>query len=354
MKILQICAYSAPYEGNFIKSLKALERCALEHGDETIYCFPKVNRNIDWCREIEMNHIVYYLPLSHARFLPKTYLMLKRIFKENPDIAIAHSHFELYDTPLTLTAPKSVKIFWHLHDAIGTYLHGIYKYIWKIHYCWLSKRAILLSVSEKHKRVVIKLGFSSENAYYEPNAIDTERIRQVVPDRKTDTDFLILGWDYIRKGVDLAEESIKLLSCNVKLGVAGGNVNEQTEIGRYSIVNVTPNNDINILFESTKCFLHISRAEGMSYALLEALYAGLPVIISNIEENMIAKNFPTAFIVKNEDVEEISSAMRSLISNDFKLSETHVQKSRKMIEDNYSIQSWAERIFNDYMTLSIK
>ena len=351
MKILQVCAYSAPYPGNFMKSLFALEKEAKNNGYSTVYCFPEKNKELDWCVELEKTNKVYYLPLRHARVLPKTYLQLIKIFKENPDICYAHSHFELYDNPLIITAPQNVKIFWHLHDAIGNYLHGVYKYVWKLHYSLFSKRAFLLSVSEKHKRVVVDLGFRESRAYYIPNAIDTERVLEVLPDRDKKYDFIIFGWDYFRKGVDLAISAVGDSSSELTLGIVGGNITNLNDTQKKYIHNVKPSTDINQVFSSTKCFLHISRAEGLSYALLEALYSGLPVIVSDIEENLIAQEFPTAIMVKSEDVDEIREAMLRLVNNDFQLTSQDVQKTRSLIEEHYSINLWAKKIFNAYKTL---
>lgn len=351
MKILQICAYSAPYPGNFMKSLLALEREAKNNGYTTLYCFPEKNKELDWCIELEKTNKVYYLPLRHARILPKTYLQLRKIFNENPDICYAHSHFELYDNPLIITAPKNVKIFWHLHDAIGNYLHGVYKYIWKLHYSLFSKRAYLLSVSEKHKKVVINLGFRESRAFYIPNAIDTERVVEVSPNRESRYDFIIFGWDYLRKGVDLAITAVGEYNGRFTLGVVGGTITNLNEVEKRYIHNVTPSTDINQIFSSAKCFLHISRAEGLSYALLEALYSGLPVIVSDIEENLIAKEFPTAIMVKSEDVEEIKGVMKELFDKKFQLTPQDVLETRRMVEEHYSIKLWAKKIFNAYRTL---
>lgn len=351
MKILQICAYSAPYPGNFMKSLLALEREAKNNGYTTLYCFPEKNKELDWCIELEKTNKVYYLPLRHARILPKTYLHLRKIFNENPDICYAHSHFELYDNPLIITAPKNVKIFWHLHDAIGNYLHGVYKYIWKLHYSLFSKRPYLLSVSEKHKQVVINLGFPESRAFYIPNAIDTGRICEVNPNRDKQYDFIIFGWDYYRKGVDLAISAIESLKRRFTLGIVGGNVSNLNEIQMGKIYNVKPSTDINQIFSSATCFLHISRAEGLSYALLEALYSGLPVIVSDIEENLIAKGFPTAIMVKSEDVEDIKGAIIELADKDFHFSSQEIQETRRLIEEGYSIGLWAKKVFHAYRTL---
>lgn len=347
MKILQVCAYSAPYPGNFIKSLLALEKQANNQGYKTIYCFPEKNKELDWCKELENTNTVYYLPLRHARILPATYWRLYRIFKDNPDICYAHSHFELYDNPLVLVAPKKVKIFWHLHDAIGNYLHGIYMYVWKLHYTLFSRRVHLLSVSEKHKNVVINLGFDESRTLYIPNAIDTDRISLIDAKCEIQYDFIIFGWDYLRKGVDLAISAVR--DSKFLLGVVGGNI-DKSEL-QNNVYNVKPSNDINSIFSSAKCFLHISRAEGLSYALLEALYSGLPVIVSDIEENLIAREFPTAYLVKNEDVEEIKHVMQHLAEMKFKLTLHDIQETRRLIEDKYSIQLWAQNILNIYHTL---
>lgn len=342
MKILQICAYSAPYEGNFIQSLKALELLSNEQGYETIYCFPEVNKSISWCNEFSKGRIVYYLPLSKARIKFKTYHILKSIFKSHKDIIIAHSHFELYDIPLTLTAPKRIKIFWHLHDAIESYLHGIYKYVWKFQYSFFSKRVILLSVSELHKETVIKLGFPRNQAYFIPNGIDVNRIKRH-NSNNSEQDFIIFGWDYFRKGVDLAEKAIK--HTKFSLGIIRQHTTNNTQ---HNITNISPNEDINKIYNLGRCFLHISRAEGMSYALLEALYSGMPVIVSNIPENQIAQEFPTAYMVENENVESIINIMKKLKNKNFAIDENKIIQTRQIINIKYSTINWAINILKYY------
>ena len=353
MKILQICAYAAPYEGNFIKSLIALAMEAAKENLQTIYCFPETCKELDWCKTLENVYKVYYVPLAHARILPKTYFILRKIFIENPDILYAHSHFELYDTPLALMAPSSVKVFWHLHDAISTYLQGVKKYVWKIHYSLFSKRAILLSVSKKHMRVVVNLGFNEKNAYYEPNAIDTERIKIVSKNRETKCDFLIFGWDYYRKGVDLAIKAIAKVKSNKILGIVGLDGESVTRHNGYTCIDIKSSSDVNEIFNKSRCFLHISRAEGLSYALLEALYSGLPVIVSDIEENQIAADFPTAVMVRNENVDDIVNAMNLLMNNNYENPDEAINRSRHLIDEFYSISSWAKRILNDYKTIEL-
>ena len=85
----------------------------------------------------------------------------------------------------------------------------------------------------------------------------------------------------------------------------------------------------------------------MSYALLEAIYAGLPVICSDIKENKFAKVFPTVKMVKNEDVNDIYRKMQEIIEkNDF--SEEDVLKSREIIDNQYSISCWVKNMVKQY------
>lgn len=82
MKILHICAYAAPYGGNFLKSLLFLDKEVQKKGYETVFCFPEKNKDLDWCKQLEVTYKVYYVPLAHARILLKTYLVLKRILRK--------------------------------------------------------------------------------------------------------------------------------------------------------------------------------------------------------------------------------------------------------------------------------
>ena len=110
MTVLQICAFGAPSPGNFISSLTSLEQTLSEEGIQTIYAFAETAKGRPWCEELCKRAKVYFLPVSHARILPKTYQIVRQIYQEN-QIDIVHSHFELYDIPATAMAPKNTKVF---------------------------------------------------------------------------------------------------------------------------------------------------------------------------------------------------------------------------------------------------
>lgn len=351
MTVLQVCAYAAIYEGNFIKSLKELGKALSEKDINMIYAFPESCREIEWCRKLEKTTSVYYLPLAKARIKPATYKILKEIYAQHNDISVIHSHFELYDVPVSMTAPKGVKVFWHLHDAIQEYAALRYKIEHKLQYGVFYKNAILLSVSEKHKEYAISKGFPRCNTRFVANGLDTNRIKSVDYTTEKEYDYLMFGWEIERKGVDLCVEAVKKLDDELKVGIVGIDKTREELEARYGknerVEVIDPVDDINKLYGKSNCFLHISRAEGLSYALLEAIYAGLPVICSDISENAFAQRFPTVVMVKNEYVVDISKAMKAQLDNPVP-NDDAVIVSRKIIEDEYSVSCWVKNIMSYY------
>lgn len=356
MVVLQACAYAAPTEGNFIPSLLGLERALQSRGIQTIYAFPERARDKDWCKKLRQYTKVYFLPEAQARIRPETYRLFRRIYQEN-NVGIVHSHFELYDVPATITAPKGTKVIWHLHDALKANYRKAsvsHRILWHLQYGVFSRRAVLLSVSQEHARFVQELGFKPDRIHYLPNGINTERIRLEKLDAKRECrEFLMFGWEVRRKGVDLLVEAAKQITdSELKVRVVG-----QEDCERYlreadapqSVVFSRPVSNINILYGNCAAFVHISRAEGLSYALLEALYAGLPVICSDIPENLFAKEFRNVLWIRNGNAEDLVKALCSMMELCRQIRQEDVEFNRSLILGNYSLETWVSRVLTHYL-----
>lgn len=351
MTVLQVCAFGAEHPGNFIASLGALERALASKGVKTIYAFVERAADKDWCKEICKRTKVYFLPEAKARILPKTYQIMRSIYNEN-EVDIVHTHFELYDIPATVTAPKTAKIFWHLHDALKqNYTKGNMsrKILTILQYGVFHKHAVMLSVSEEHGKFANNIGFPENRILYCPNGINISRI-QPLTTPKVDGYFLLFGWDVIRKGVDLVVLATQLIKTpDTHIVIVG-----QDECREYLSTNcmspmVTfrePVDDINKLYRSASCFLHVSRAEGLSYALLEALYAGLPVICSDIPENQFAKIFRNIYFVNVDNHEQIAIAMDNIRSQNITCDD--IEYNRRLILECYSLDAWVQRLIQLY------
>lgn len=354
MTVLQVCAYGADYPGNFIASLEALEAALKEKGIHTIYAFVEKASAKPWCKEIQKRTKVYFLPEAKARILPKTYRIFHRIYRENA-VDIVHSHFELYDIPATVAAPKGTKIFWHLHDPInpGTGLRGI---LWKLQYGVVGKRANLISVADFYRDAVIKMGFPAAQAVTVLNCINLNRIRDCRNSTEKPYDFLTFGWDFYRKGDDLILQACDRLERDGYQFRLLLNGNEQTWPKLEQYLNGrkpaylecgNPVSDINQLFDNSKVFIQTSRRETFSYAVCEAAYAGLPVISSDIAGLEWAHELPSVTFFPSEDVQTLYEAMKTFLDGQT-ISEQAVQKSRKHIEDTLSLEVWAKHVMEHY------
>lgn len=355
--VLQVCAFGAPNPGNFIASLLALEKCLKDKGFETVYAFAETAKDKQWCMEICKKHRVYFLPVAKARILPSTYMLLKKIYSEN-DICIAHSHFELYDIPVTVTAPKAVKIFWHLHDPLPDKISGLHGLLTRIQYGIIGKKATLLSVSEYYRKQVIKLGFPAKQSVTILNGISLDRIQPVQINRNDcKYTFLTFCWDFYRKGTDLILTACDRMYEEGYLFNILLNGNNQTwpyvqkhyrnNIPSY-IVCGDPVENVNLLYSNAVSFVQASRRETFSYAVCEAAYAGLPTISSDIAGLEWAHDLSTVLFFEKENIDELYECMKKIVSKSWRLKDDDVRSSRNIIEKQFSLKNWCEKILQIY------
>lgn len=354
MTVLQVCAFGAEHPGNFIASLEALERALASKGVKTIYAFVERAADKDWCKEICKRTKVYFLPEAKARILPKTYQITRDIYNEN-EVDIVHTHFELYDIPATVTAPKTAKIFWHLHDPIMPG-NGLRSILWKLQYGCVGKRATLLSVADYYRNVAVGLGFPKGQTELVLNGIDLNRITKKLSDVIPEYDFLTFGWDFERKGDDLIIRACDKLA---KEGyrfrlLLNGNESTWTKLDEFLegrtpayLVKGNPIENVSELFENSKVFIQASRRETFSYAVCEAAYSGLPVISSDIAGLEWAHNLPTARFFENEDVEGLYNQMKAFLDGE-NATDCDICASQEYIKANLSVDAWAQNIIAYY------
>lgn len=354
MTILQVCTYAADYAGNFIASLELLEKKMGEKGYRTIYAFPKAAEDKLWCREIQKRTRVYFLPQAKARILPKTYQIFHRIYREN-EVAIVHTHFELYDIPATVTAPKGTKIFWHLHDPLKQH-SGLRGLLWKIQYGIIGRKAKLLSVADHYRNLAVEMGFPRTQTQVILNGINLDRIHAVDPGRETQFDFLTFGWDFERKGGDMildACQRLKEEGYTFKL-LFNGNAQTWPKVEEYLqgrkpawLTLGSPVENVGQLFDASALFIQASRRETFSYAVCEATYAGLPVISSDIAGLEWAHELPAVQFFESENTQQLYALMRSFLE-DRSVSDADISKSREVICSSYSLSVWAENVIRAY------
>ena len=356
MMVLQVCAYAAPYEGNFMQSLFALEKQLLKDSVETVYAFPENAKNHKWIQQLEKRAVVYYLPLYRSKFNPTVYKMLRMIYSEHPEIGIVHSHFEQYDIPVALTAPKGMKVYWHLHDpvVVKNDLRGL---LMRFQYGIVGKRARLISVCEKYRQDMVQIGFPEKQSITVINGVCLNRVGHLRKEKEMD--FVTFGWDYYRKGDDViltACERLQNEGYKFKF-VLNGLASTWTKLEeRYNggdpafLVRGEPVENIDQLFEKCKCYIQASRRETFSYAVCEAAYAGLDVISSDIPGTVWAHELPTVEFFENEDADGLYQLMKKRLDGKC-ASEMKIEETRRIIEESYSVDVWVSKIKECYRSM---
>ena len=355
MNILQVCAYAAPYEGNFMKSLYALDKRLTQMGHSTVYAFCEYAKDKEWVKLLQKRRKVYFLPQRFARINPLTYIQLRNIIKKE-NIELVHSHFELYDLPLGAVTPRGCKLFWHLHDPIILESRKSRNLLYKLQYRFFGKHATLFSVCDYYKETAIRFGFNADKAVTILNGIDLGRVSYPYIQEKC-VDFLTFGWDFYRKGSDIIFRALEKLAengysfrfifnCNNQTLSAvdtyfGNNKPSWLEIGK-------PVEDINELFAVSRVFIQASRRETFSYAVCEAAYAGLDVISSDIYGLEWAHTIPGVSFFESENVEQLYRMLKKRLDNQFYFPTSVVESSRRIIEECFSVQVWVSRVIEQY------
>lgn len=351
MIILQVCAYTATYGGNFIASLLSLDEELRKKDIETRYLFPESVRNTEWCLQIQKKAIVYFAGMN--RFSIKTYQQVRNAMKH---AHIIHSHFELYDCIVALARKKNQRLFWHLHDSFDDEIDLPHRIINKLQYKYLSKKVTLISPSRHYANRVAELGFDNSRIRELANCINVRRLKydgSVLPKY----DFLIFGGFYQVKGLDILLNACRILRSRYSgwtVGVVGYDSTWDWVDKNYAdlesfIQKLPPSKDISKYYNESSVFLSASRRECFSYALLEALYMGKPAIVSEIPGNKWATKYETVLTFASENEEELAQCMERYLNKRHWFSEGAKVKVSEEVEKMYGITRWVEEMERIYL-----
>ena len=336
--ILIVTDYIAPYEGNFIRSLKKLEESLIDDGNNLYYVFSSKAKKIDWV-----------LKLNNTMFLednPKDNLkLLNKIIKEK-NIDTLYSHFCLPKTQLVVKIVtkinRKVKLYQHFHNHFDLPKNILKKIIFK----YIFKGDLNIGCS---KDVANTLPY--KNKAYVTNAIDFSRLdnyEKIKIDKNNNFIILMFGYTYYRKGVDLAIKAIsKLGKDNIILAIS---VSKDVESFKESIEKdfgeipsfvkiLEPRNDIATYYKASNLFLSAAREEGFCYAIVESMYCGIPCICTELPGQ--PNEIPFLLKIDKENVEQLKEKIELVIKKQIDFNEEQV---KEYLIKTYGIDNWVEQI----------
>lgn len=364
--ILQFLKFSAPYPGNFMQSLIKLDEVAKKAGVDTVYLFCTDTSHVAWMQAFMKDHEnVYFLSGSYFKDLS----LVKRILKQH-QVKYVHTHFTTAKhNSLIKVANLSygAKLFTinHLHNhqpAEGT-LKALVKNL-------LTHTDLYIgcsqSVGEDYKKTHPQ---HSNKTTFVTNGIEFTRLDANVKLDKKDFQipvdakiFLMFGFDYHRKGVDVLLEAMKNLRTkgeDVYLMISlSRNKEKLTETIKQNFGElpswlkiVEAREDVGTYFKFADCFVSASREEGLATSLVEAVYCGCPIITSNIP-GPNSLGIPHTYLFESEDVAGLQKQMEAVMA----LSDADIKNITAEQKDyavkNFGIDIWAEKIFAIYQGLN--
>lgn len=353
--VIQAMGFSAPYPGNFIASIISLTDAMAESGIGSIVVAPMEARQRPWVSEFERREIPIYYVDRQANVRAKTKFLLEVASRHNTQLI--HTHFSLFEVSAAIAARIGrFRAIWHARGILETKGFGnTARNIIKRRVLGNGLVHRMVAVSDAVAESLIKSGVSAGKVTTIYNGIDTSRFPHVASDvrerireengleRETRI-FLFFGRDPYVKGLDVFVSAIQGLPReelnNARFFVVSGEKNadelrKQVE-GVASIEVVSPRADVENLFYMADCFVSASRTEAFSFAVGEAMCAGLPVIACGLpwyepagagflpfprnDAVGLRKRLEFVLRAKHEDLRELGIRNRNFVTSKFPLS----------------------------------
>ena len=355
--ILLISNYAAPYRGNFIPSLEAIER-HLPGGSKVFYAFPLVAQNIPWMQEFALHHKVVFLQTAFYGKKPHraSLVQLSRLIKQE-QIDVVHTHFIEGNINLWLLKKRTrVRFVANLHNH---YIPTGRLWLWR---AWLFRKTndYVIGDSSSVSESAFAINVKKEKVVTILNSIQFSRLDDYqLQDWKHEYKHTILmfGYPWHRKGVDVVAKAIHLLNQqtqSIQLCIAQSGGVEATNEGIRSALGYMPNWVKNLppierladYYNSADIFISGGREEGLSYSPIEAAYCQCDVICSDIPGN--PTDIPTIGLYSVEDVDALSAMIAERLAFSAEKKLNNKQQQHDYVFEHYNVENWAEEVIKIY------
>ncbi len=358
-RCLEICSIASEFPGSFVKNMQALIERAEKEQIKIEFVFPPQAQEHLWCKQLSQKTKVHFVEASKAALNPKTYAQLGKILRKG-NYDIVHCHYESYDIPT-----KVLKSFYHLRFRLICHLHcnpvaclEIYSPLkqiyYKIMYKYFTVGNELIAINKNDADVIAKFA-KKATVHTILNGIDINDLKQKELANFSCT-FMMHGWEFYRKGVDLVIEACKFLhekGYTFKT-VINGNENTKKLIDEYLngvlydfLEFQEPQYNRNDFFDLSPVFIMASRSETFNYGIAEASYLGKHIITSDIHGVSWSFCLPNVHTFKSESVQELANLMEEYLlkGNEWEFDKQAVSN---YIADRYSDSAWSKALIELY------
>ena len=368
--VLHLTDYGAPYEGNFVASLRALEQRLGTDGMRMLYVFPKRAGDMPWAQAMRREKPNVFLIECNGFF---AYVrQIRRLLREN-DVTILHAHFIHYKQKLAAllaanTCGHRVQTVLHLHNHLAIPKSPLRALPQRFYLPFVSR---FVCCSRSVAQHLIADGIAPTRVAIAENAIAFERLDAFEPLTKEslgipagDRVALLFGFHFLRKGVDLAVEAVRALRESgeaVTLVVVLSSRQEEVKAAILqqlqaqelpSWIRLLPaRSDVAAYYHLADVFLSPSREEGFCYALVEAAYCKTLVLASAIDAQKDLALPPESFVPPDDAAALSSAILRELNAPHTPERERALEAAKRRVVDSYALNVWSERVLGVYLEI---
>jgi glycosyltransferase involved in cell wall biosynthesis len=369
--IVHAAHFAAPYGGNFIASLAALRNGCAKRDWDFVLVLPEAARPRPWCGELLAGGWrIHFLPDKASPV--RTARQLVRIVARENGI-ILHTHFTAYDivawvaSRLARMRGKKVGLVWHGHSDFSVKKTMRRRIKDLVKYRLMGRTARIIAVFENIRQQRLDSGMAPERVRMIRNGVDWSRA--ITPTRSAvevraaagiaeDSPLLLLfGWAPLIKGVDTAIQAAERLVADgrpVTLAVVGRELLQEfldaTLKGKRPpwLRVLPPQENVADLYHAAAIFLSCSRSEGFSYATVEAMANGRPVVLSDIPGLGWAHQAPGTVFFPPGDNAGLAEAIKKVLDWTPAERQRYTAANRDFAQREFDIHVWAEQILNFY------
>lgn len=365
MRLVHLAHWPVAYPGSFVPMLRAALRAAGARGWEVEAALGEDSRGCEWVASLEQAGIdVRYVELGGRLGLQRE---LASLLSESRTPTILHTHFTSFDVPAALAAARrsSAAVVWHLHSPARTDAAGRARGVLRSRFVGRLVDRILC-VSPDRAEAAVAEGAPPDRVLYFPNAIDASGFAPATPDQRAearavlglDPDARVLlhfGWDWRRKGGDIFLRAVRDLVGRdrpvVALSVGAGPEARQTArslaLGDAFVAHPV-GEPVQTLYAAADLLASPSRAEGMPFAVLEALVSGLPVAASDIPGQAALGQGLAACRLVPLDPFALADAIAILLDRDEATAAAATEEGILRVREEYDLVPWAQRLLDVY------
>ena len=351
---IQFMNYLAPYPGNFMRSMLALEAELKKGGSSCLFLFPAGAAELYWVKELQREGKQVFF--SSGRIVHDAKLLASLIRRYR--IGVLHSHFASATMHLAirlarLACPRVVSIM-HVHNHEGG--RGGLKNRLKR---WIVNADLYVGVSEHVSQDMIAKGYSPRKCVPVPNAVDFSRLDSTAPPPVARADgrtkVLMFGFDFERKGVDIALEALSrydhghemLLMIVLATNLETVRARIEAMFGRVPdwVRLLPPMEQVAGYYRMADVFISPSREEGLPYALIEAAYCGLRVVASDIG-GQSGLGIPHLLYFRSQDPAALYEALKLAARRE--QGPGVMEEARAYVSGRFRLEAWVQTMVRMY------